>query len=366
MPALGLCLLAAVVAPPDPVVLPADFRARAEAYMAAQVAVNEFAGVVLVAVDGHPVFREAYGFANRDWDIPNAPDTKFRIGSVTKQFTAAAILLLEQDGELKVSDPVGRHLPDVPKAWADVTLLQLMSHTGGIPEHSPAAFPGGLAANVTPARTIALVKDKPLGFTPGEQHRYSNTGYVLLGMVVEEVGRPGYAKFLQKRIFDPLGMRDTGVERPRQVLPNRATGYVREDGRPAAPHLSMSWPFAAGAMYSTADDLLKWDQALADGRLLGPAARKTRVTAVKDGYACGVVAGKLHGRPTVWHNGRLPGSRAYLLRLPDAGLCVVVLTNHDWCRPEPIGDALAAIALGERYDLPRHVAPPPRRVGDPR
>lgn len=353
-------LAAAVLA--APVKLPADFADKAAAYMAAQVAVNEFAGVVLVAVDGRPAFRRAYGRANRDWDVPNTPDTKFRIGSVTKQFTAAAVLLLEQRGKLSVSDPVGKHLPDVPEAWAKVTLLQLMSHTGGVPEHSPLAAPGGMAADLSPARTIGLVKGKPLDFAPGEKHRYSNTGYVLLGMVVEAASGAEYGAFLRAEVFDPLGMADTGVERPRQVLPGRATGYGGDAARPSVPYLSMSWPHAAGAMYSTAGDLLRWDRALTDDRLLGPAARKTLVTPVKDGYACGVVVGEAFGRPTVWHNGRVPGSRAYLLRFPDAGLCVVVLTNHDWNSPERVGTDLAGIALGRKVEPPRFVAPPPRRA----
>ncbi|MBX9583574.1 MAG: beta-lactamase family protein [Gemmataceae bacterium] len=273
---LGL-FLAAAAAPPDPVTPPADFAARAEAYMAAQAAVNDFSGVVLVAVDGRPVFRRACGFANRDWDIPNTPDTKFRIASVTKQFTSAAILLLEQQGKLSVSDPVGKHLSDVPVAWADVTLLQLMSHTGGIPNAQPAVAlaPGGLARHYRPRQVIDLVKDKPLEFPPGEKWVYSNTGYVLLGMVIEAVGGKDYPRFMREAVLDPLGMADTGVERPRQILRNRATGYVRAGDRVTAPYLSMSWPHAAGAMYSTADDLLRWDRVLAGDRLLGPAARKT-------------------------------------------------------------------------------------------
>jgi CubicO group peptidase (beta-lactamase class C family) len=363
---LGLLLAAAVAAPPDPVALPADFAARAGAYMDAQVAVNDFTGVVLVAVDGRPLFRQAYGYANRDWDIPNTPDTKFRIASVTKQFTSAAILLLEQQGKLKATDPVGKHLPDVPKAWADVTLLQLMSHTGGVPEHTTLAAlaPGGFGRSYRPQQIIDLVKDQPLKYTPGGEWRYSNTGYILLGMVIEAVSGKDYAAFMRESVFDPLGMADTGVERPGQVLRNRATGYAVAGGRVTAPYLNMSLPYAAGAMYSTADDLLKWDRALAGDRLLGPAARKTMFTPVRDEYACGVGVEERWGRTVHRHGGGMPGFNTHLLRVPAAGVCVVVLAN----RPALTGRValdLAALALGEKYDIPRPVAPPPRRKAAP-
>ena len=361
---LPLCLALGLAAPPDPVVLPADFAARAEAYMAAQVAVNDFSGVVLVGVDGRPAFRKAFGLANRDWDIPNTPDTKFRIASVTKQFTAAAILLLEQQGKLKASDPVGKHLPGAPKAWADVTLHQLMSHSGGVPEHIMPALlaPGGFARSYTPRQIIDLVKTKPLEPDDGKGLPYSNTGYILLGMVIEEVSGQDYAAFLNEAVFDPLGMRDTGVERPGTVLKKRASPYSRGGkGVVPAPHMNMNLPYAAGAIYSTADDLLKWDRALAGDRLLGAAARKTMFAPVKYGYACGVGVGESFGRATHWHGGGMPGVNTYLLRFPDAGLCAVVLGNQDWVDAERVADDLAAIALGEGYDVPRHRAPPPRR-----
>lgn len=361
---LPLALVLGLAAPPDPVTPPADFAARAEAYMAAQAAVNEFTGVVLVAVDGQPVFRRAFGYANRDWDIPNTPDTKFRIASVTKQFTSAAILLLEQQGKLKATDPVGKHLPEVPKAWADVTLLQLMSHTGGVPEHTTLAAlaPGGFGRGYRPQQIIDLVKDQPLKYTPGGEWRYSNTGYILLGMVIEEVSGKDYAAFMKEAVFVPLGMTDTCVERPGQVLKRRAVGYSGPGDRATAPYLNMSLPHAAGAMVSTADDLVKWDRALADDRLLGPAARKTMFTPVRDEYACGVGVEERWGRTLHRHGGGMPGFNSHLLRVPDAGVCVVVLANA----PTQAGRValdLAAITLVEEYEVPLHRAPPPRRKG---
>lgn len=362
---LGLCLAAALAAPPDPVTPPADFAAKAEAYMAAQVAVNDFSGAVLVAVDGNPVFRQAYGLANRDWDIPNTPDTKFRLASVTKQFTAAAVLLLEQQGKLKVSDPVGKYLPDLPAGWGDVTLLQLMSHTGGIPEHQTAVglAPGGFARHYTPRQVIDTVKDRPLDFTPGDRWRYSNTGYYLLGLVIEKVSGADYAAFMKDAVFDPLGMTDTAVERPGAVVRRRATGYSRSAGGYAANTMNPSLTYATGGVISTTDDLLKWDRALASDRLLGPAATKTFFTPVKNGYACGVGVGELFGRPMHWHGGALLpyGTRTYLLRFPDAGVCVVVLGNQDWVEPQRVAFDLAAVVFGGKYDVPRHRAPPPRR-----
>ncbi|MBX9626198.1 MAG: beta-lactamase family protein [Gemmataceae bacterium] len=364
---LPLVLALGLAAPPDPVTPPADFAARAEQYMAGQVAVHDFSGTVLVAVDGRPIFRRAYGYANRDWDIPNTPDTRFRIASLTKQFTAAAILVLEQQGKLSVADPVGKHVPGVPKAWAGVTLLQLMSHSSGVPEHNLAAAlaPGGPARSYTPRQIVGLVKDRPLGPTDDGELAYSNTNYVLLGMVVEEVGGKEYAAFMRREVFDPLGMADTVVERPGMVVKRRATGYTGSGKGATAPYLNPTQLYAAGGMISSADDLLRWDRALADDRLLGPAARKTLFAPVKYDYACGVGVGRLFGRPIHWHGGALIpyGVKTYLLRFPDAGLCVIVLGNHDRFDAQQVAFDLAAITLGEEYDIPRPVAPPPRRKG---
>jgi CubicO group peptidase (beta-lactamase class C family) len=262
------------------------------------------------------------------------------------------VLLLEQRGRLSLSDPVGKHLRDCPKEWADVTLHQLLAHTGGVPEHTTALFlkPGGPATAHTPKAIIDLVKDKPLDFTPGEKWKYTNTGYVLLGMVIETASGQGYEAFMREAVFGPLGMADTGVERNGMVLRGRATGYTRGE---AAQYVHMSLPHAAGAMYSTVDDLLAWDRALASNRLLGPDATKTMFTPVKDDYACGISVRKRFGRTAHEHGGGIPGFVSAMSRYPDTGLFVVVISNNGDGSARQTATDLAAIALGEKYDLPQ-------------
>lgn len=335
---------------------PAGFEAKAKEYMAAREKLNQFSGAVLVGFDGKPVFRGAYGTANYDFDQPNTPATKFRIGSVTKQFTAVAVLMLEEQGKLATSDPIGKHLPDCPKAWADVTVHQLLSHTGGIPEHTNTLFlqPGGPSRAYTPAEIVGLVKDKPLAYTPGEKWAYSNTGYVMLGQIVEAAAGKPYGEFLQESIFSPLGMTNTGVERNGQVLKTRAGGYNRnKDGVTGAQIVHMSLPYAAGAMYSTVDDLLAWDRALATNKLLKPAATEKLFTVVKDDYAYGIGVTKKFGTTVQEHGGGIPGFVSQVARYPEKGVFVVVLTNVQPAPVSTVANELAALALGEAVELPR-------------
>jgi CubicO group peptidase (beta-lactamase class C family) len=327
---------------------PADFAAKAGEYMAARVAHRGFTGAVLVAHHGKPLFAAGYGLADRDHDIPNTTATKFRIGSVTKQFTAVAVLRLEEQGKLKISAPIGQHLPDCPTGWAEVTIHQLLSHTGGVPEHTtPLLMMGNMARSLSPVNIVGLVKDKPLDFTPGEKWAYSNTGYILLGMLIEKASGQKYADFIREAVLTPAGMADSGVERSGQVLKNRARGYGGPEQE--AQFIHMSFPHAAGAMYSTVSDLLKWDRALAGDKLLGAAAKKTLTTEVKDGYACGVSVREVMGRPAHRHGGGIPGFVSDFLRFPDDGLAVVVLTNQEDGRPNVTADGLAAIALRKPY-----------------
>lgn len=339
---------------------PADAWGKVRDYMDAR-ARGQFSGSVLVAVNGNPIFRDGFGMANLDLDVPNTPRTKFRIGSVTKQFTAVAILMLEQQGKLKLTDPLRMHLPDCPPAWADVTLHHLLSHTSGVPEHTTAGLmfdSGKLARPYTPDKIVELVKDKPLDFPAGEKWKYSNTGYVLLGWVIEVVSKKNYTAFMRENIFEPLRMADSGVEKNGEVLKHRATGYTRSGGTmQSAQYLHMSLPHAAGAMYSTVDDLLRWDRALASNRLLSRTATEKLFTVVKDDYAYGFGVTEKFGRRVQEHGGGIPGFVSRVARYPDSGVFVVVLTNADGPPVAAVTNELAAIVFGENYDLPRERKP---------
>jgi CubicO group peptidase (beta-lactamase class C family) len=224
----------------------------------------------MVARDDEPLLRQGYGMANREHDVPNTPETKFRIGSVTKQFTAAAALILQEQGKLDVRATIQTYLGDCPEAWGGITVHHLLTHTSGIPDY--ARLPDRerrIREPTTPDALIALFRDRPLEFKPGERFAYSNSGYALLGRLIERISGKTYAEFLVEQIFTPLGMKDSGYDDARPVLKARAAGYARrQGGLENAPYLDMTNPFAAGGLYSTVDDLLKWDRALAANQLL--------------------------------------------------------------------------------------------------
>ena len=203
-----------------------DNVARMDEVVRSYVNAKQFMGSVLVARDGKVILSKGYGSANLEWGVPNSPSAKFRLGSITKQFTAACILLLEERGKLKVEDPVKKYMPDAPAAWDKITIFNLLTHTSGIPSftgfpdyHSMEAIPA------TPEQLVARFRDKPLEFQPGEKWNYSNSGYVLLGYLIEKISQQSYSQFVQENIFNPLGMKDSGYDSNTAIIVHRASGY---------------------------------------------------------------------------------------------------------------------------------------------
>src|ERR1035438_8296614 len=252
----------------------AQDASRMDQVVQSHVADHTFMGSVLVARGNEVIFSKGYGSADLEWDVPNAPNTKFRLGSVTKQFTAASILLLEEHGKLSVSDPVKKYLPDAPAAWDKITLFHLLTHTSGIPNFT--GFPEYAKLETlatTPAELVVRFRDKPLDFQPGEKWNYSNSGYVLLSYLIEKVTGDTYEKFVRENIFTPLGMKDSGYDFSSAIIAHRASGYVYTGfGFTNAPYVHMSVPQGAGALYSTTHDLLKWELGLFGGKVLQAAA----------------------------------------------------------------------------------------------
>jgi CubicO group peptidase (beta-lactamase class C family) len=241
--------------------------AKMDEAVQAYVKNGQFMGSVLVARVDQVLLSKGYGSANLEWNIPNDPTTKFRLGSVTKQFTAAAILLLEERGKLKIDDPVKVYLPDAPAAWEKVTIFHLLTHTSGIPSFT--SFPDYQTTEATPStpeQLVARFRTKPLEFVPGEKWNYSNSGYVLLGYLIEKISGESYAKFIKTNIFDPLGMKDSGYDLNSAIIVHRAAGYdPGAQGPVNTGFIHMSIPFSAGALYSTTEDLLRWEQGLFGG-----------------------------------------------------------------------------------------------------
>lgn len=310
---------------------------------------NRFMGTVLVARGESILLNKGYGSANLEWEIANSPATRFRIGSVTKQFTAAAILLLEERGRLSVEDPVRKHLPDAPRAWDKVTIFHLLTHTSGIPSFT--SFPDYQSTMSLPVTTEKLVerfRDKPLEFEPGEKWNYSNSGYALLGYLIERISSQTYAQFLQEHIFTPLGMSGSGYDSNSAVVARRAAGYGPGPNGPVnAPFLHMTIPHAAGALYSTTEDLLRWNQSLFGGKLLSAASLAKLTTPFKNGYAFGIGITAAGGRTKYAHNGGINGFNSFLAYYPDSRITVAVLANVNGPAADDLGDKLSALAHGE-------------------
>ena len=300
-------------------------------------------GAALVARDGSILFAQGLGMADAGSNLANSPETRFRLGSITKQFTAMAILILESQALLDRSDSICDHIDDCPEAWQVVTIEHLLGHTSGIANYTDQRdFDSRTAA--TPAQIVAEVADIPLGTEPGESFSYTNTGYVLLGMAIEEVSGKPYAAYLRDEIFGPLGMEDSGYEDG--DTPGLATGYSSDFD--VAEPISMSVPYAAGGLYSTVLDLHLWQEALYTERL-APAADIDRyfTPLVQDtdvagfGYAYGQYVGDDGGSKLIAHSGGINGFATFLARYPDDHITVVLLSNRE---ASPALDTLATRA----------------------
>jgi CubicO group peptidase (beta-lactamase class C family) len=328
------------------------------AYLQAHLQMGRFMGSVLVANQGEVVHSAGYGMADLEHDVPNIPQTKFRIGSLTKQFTAAAILHLQDAGLLSVDDAVSAYLPEFPEGGR-LTIENLLAHTSGIPNYT--SFPDYLETLREPTTLEALTArfaGQPLLFEPGTQFSYSNSNYVLLTRIIEEVSGQSYSDYLRQNLFDPLGLADTGYDRYEAILEHRAEGYVwTGDVYEHAAFIDTTIPTGAGALYSTALDLHSWVQALDQGAVLSDMAREALFTPVieiggGDSYAYGWNVSEIFDQRAIAHSGGVNGFSSHLLYLPEADLIVVTLANVETAPSPSISRDLAAIALGEPYELP--------------
>jgi D-alanyl-D-alanine carboxypeptidase len=334
----------------SPAVAAQDITAKADQLVQSVATRERFQGSVLLAWDGKPLFRKSYGLANAEWDIANTPETKFRLGSITKQFTSALVLQLVEQGKLNLDDSIRKYYTDAPESWEPVTIHHLLSHESGIPSYTglPGFFEKQAGTARTPAEIIQLTQKKPLEFVPGEKFEYDNTGYILLGYVIEKVTGRSYEEQLRKAILDPLGMKDTGFDHYTTILPHRAEGYEYKDGKLArAAFLDMSLPYAAGSLYSTVDDLLKWDQALYSTQVLTEKSKNKMWTPNLNNYGYGWFIAKRYGEQAVEHGGGINGFNTMIIRIPDKKLLAVVLANVNTNTTGPLAAGLLEIALGK-------------------
>ena len=316
------------------------------------VAADQFMGTVLVAEGDKILLNKGYGHANLELSVPNTPDTRIRICSITKQFTAVAILLLEQRGKLKTSDSVRKYVPTAPVTWDGITIHHLVTHTSGIadPQNLPDFDPYALAK---PAEDLLKAVPEaaarlPLSFKPGERYEYSNANYSLLGYIIAKVSGMPYEAFVADNLFKPLGMKDSGFDRWQTVLPNRAAGYApAPDGLRNAHFIDMTNTSAAGNIYSTAADMNRWQQGLYGGRLLSASKLKKMTTPEEDGYAYGIGVQELKRGKVYTHAGGMDGFDTIVGYWPDRKISIVVLANRN-APVGPLAAQLSALAYGEK------------------
>ncbi|MEC0174559.1 serine hydrolase [Paenibacillus favisporus] len=321
-------------------------------YMHALASRGYFNGAILVAQHGRILLNEGYGMANFEHDVPNSPNTKFRIGSLTKAFTAMAILQLQEQGKLNVQDYIGQYLEDYPNGHL-ISLHHLLSHSSGIPDYP--GFPGYWEQTQrlysTLEETIQMIKDKPLEFTPGEEHRYCSSSYILLSAIIEKVSGISYGEYIKERICQPLHLENTGIEDCRTIVKDLASGYSVCKEIIHAEYVDMTLHLGAGAMYSTVEDLYVWDRALYTDTLVSKDSLKIlfdQYTTYCGSYGWVVDEQKINKQPRkrIGHFGSMNGFWSDFNRYVNDDLVIIVLSNFDLTPVQRISQCLAELALG--------------------
>ena len=320
-----------------------------------------FNGSVLVS-DRGKIYEKGFGMANREWDIPNAPDTKFRLGSITKQFTATLILQLVEQGKIKLDGHITDYLPDYRKDTGDkVTIHHLLTHTSGIPSYTnrPDFLSDLSKASFSVTDFVKKYASDNLEFEPGTKFSYDNGGYFILGAIIEKVTGKSYEQNLKEKIFDPLGMNDSGYDHPETILSKRATGYGKNPtGFVNSAYIDMSVPYAAGSLYSTARDLYKWDRALYTDKVLSAASRDLMFKPNLANYGYGFT---ISDNPVgtskikvISHSGGINGFATLIVRLVDSQSTIILLSNVEaTISLSRISRGITNILYDQPYETPK-------------
>jgi len=325
---------------------------RVDDYIKGEMDTHHIPGVALAIIqDGKAVKTTAYGLANLELNVPVKPETVFEIGSITKQFTAAGILLLAQEGKLSVDDKIAAHLANVPSAWTNITIRHLLTHTSGIKSYT--GLEGfQLTKHLTQSQFISAIGREPMEFAPGESWKYCNTGFSLLGYIIENVSGKNYWDFMSERIFRPLGMNATTNRLPSLIIPNRASGYEQTNHMHINRDYDLTEVFSAGAIASTVGDLAKWNAALDCDTLLNAATKEQMWTPAKlnsgkaTKYGFGWFIDTLEGHKNIGHSGSTSGFSATIQRFPDDELAIIILTNTDQSIATTLAKKIAAFYFG--------------------
>lgn len=327
---------------------------------------GQFNGAALVAENGKVILKKGFGSANMEWNISNQSDTKFRLGSISKQFTAFLIVKLAEEGKIKLDVPITTYLPDYPKETGDkITIHHLLTHTSGIPNYTslPDFFKDKSRNPYTPEEFVKTFSNLPLEFTPGERFNYSNSGYFLLGYIIEKISGKSYEQYLQETILTPLKMVNSGYDHSDVILKNRAAGYEKRGKKITnSTYIDMSIPYAAGSLYSTVEDLYLWDQALYTNKLLSPKFMESLFNPyIKTGrgsYGYGWfieeadngAAGKVK---VIEHGGGINGFNTIIYRIPGDKNLIVLLNNTGGTVLNQITESIRAILYNQPFTAPK-------------
>lgn len=335
-----------------------DALTKVDAFIAAEMQKQKIPGVSLAVVrDGKPLIVKGYGVANLEHQVPVKPETIFQSGSVGKQFTATAVMMLVEDGKISLDEKIGKYLGDVPEAWANITVRHLLSHTGGMTDY-PRDF--DFRKDYTEDELLKRAKEIPLAFQPGEKWQYSNLGYVTLGVLIHKVSGKFYGDFLQERIFRPLGMTTARIINEADIVSNRAAGYQLVKGEVknhewVSPSLNTT---ADGALYLTALDMMKWDAELSSDKLLKQTSLEQMWTPIKlnDGkthpYGFGWALRSVNGHRVIEHGGAWQGFKCHIARFPANKLTVIVFANLIQTNQAKLANGVAAIIDPELKQKP--------------
>jgi len=344
---LGLLLLIPVLvsAQKDPAVLLKE-------YMKAQADVNHFSGAVLIMKKGTVLLREGYGKADETHHIANTADTRFRVGSITKEFTAACILQLAEQKKLDLQDKLSKYFPGYPKGDS-VTIHMLLNHTSGIYNYTNSPdFGTVMGKEFSIDDMISYFKDKPYTSSPGLKYSYTNSGFLLLGALVEKVSGMSYSEYLKKNVLNKAGMNGSGTELNDLSMTSHAQPYTKSGAtNTPAPPIALQWAFGAGMLYSTLDDMYKWDRALYTTSVLNADSKQKMFTPGLGRYGYGFIIDSFDTHPRIWHNGAINGFSSHFTRFIADDICIVVFSNNE-TNADLIDAGLSNIIYGNEVLVP--------------
>lgn len=333
-----------------------NLTSQVDEYLLSHSLPNAPGASVLIAKDGKAIYKKAVGMANLELNVPLSTDHVFEIGSITKQFTAVSILMLEEQGKLKVEDNITKYIPDYPTHGKTITIHHLLNHTSGIKSYtSMENFIKNARTDMSPTQLIDVFKNEPMDFDPGEKFLYNNSGYILLGHIIEVVSGQSYAEFIHDHIFSKLGMKSSYYGSMSKIIPNRASGYQDKNGFVNADYLSLTLPYAAGSIMSTVDDLLIWQNAISANKLIKSSSLEKAIngSTLNNGkkipYGYGWSQGSVNGSDTYEHSGGIFGYVTNGIFLPNENTYVIALSNCDCSNVGVISKKIAAMAIGKPF-----------------